>query len=312
MDIGYYDQKTTDDILNATISASSGFTSTTINIGELQNRGIEILLTGVAVKKKDFEWDLALNFAKNNNKVLSLIEGSTELVFEESRTRTTFIKHVVDQPYGVITGVVQKQINGQPVFTAEGIPVREDKYAIVGNSVANFTGGLTNNLTYKGINLNFLIDVKMGGDIHSGTNMRMDQWGFSQNSLQGREGKEPLTVTGVDTEGRPLNLTLTPEQASNYWRNLGERNAASYIYDASFVKLRQLSIGYSFPKNMMAKTPFQGISISFVARNLAVLWKNIPNIDPESTYSFNGGAQGLEYFALPATRSFGFNLNASF
>ena len=216
LDIGYYDQKTTDDILNATISASSGFTSTTINIGELQNRGIEILLTGVAVKKKDFEWDLALNFAKNNNKVLSLIEGSTELVFEESRTRTTFIKHVVDQPYGVITGVVQKQINGQPVFTAEGIPVREDKYAIVGNSVANFTGGLTNNLTYKGINLNFLIDVKMGGDIHSGTNMRMDQWGFSQNILQGREGKDPLTITGLDTEGKPLNLTLTPQQASNY------------------------------------------------------------------------------------------------
>lgn len=312
LDIGYYAQKTTDDILNATISASSGFTSTTINIGELENKGIEVLLSGIAVKKKDFEWDLALNFAKNNNKVLSLIEGSTELVFEESRTRTTFIKHVVGESYGVITGVVQKQINGQPVFTAEGIPVREDKYDIIGNSVANFTGGLTNNLTYKGINLNFLVDIKMGGDIHSGTNMRLDQWGFSQNSLQGREGQEPLTITGVDTEGKPLNLTLTPQQASNYWRNLGERNAAEYIYDASFVKLRQLSIGYSFPKKVMTKTPFQGLSLSFVARNLAVLWKNIPNIDPESTYSFNGGAQGLEYFALPATRSFGFNLNASF
>jgi hypothetical protein len=312
LDIGVYNQKTTDDILNATISTASGFNNTTVNIGQLENKGIEVLFTVVPIRKQDFEWDLSFNFAKNKNKVISLIEGSTELVFEESRTRTTFIKHVVGQPYGVITGVVQKQINGQPVFTPEGLPVREDKYAIIGNSVADFTGGIGNNLTWKGINLNFLVDVKMGGDLHSGTNQRLDQWGFSQNSLQGREGQTPLSITGVTTEGKPLNVTLTPQQAAAYWNALGDRDATKYIYDASFVKIRQLTLGYNIPRRVIAKTPFQAIGVSLVARNLGVLFKNIPNIDPESTYSFNGGAQGLDYFALPATRSYGVNLNVTF
>lgn len=311
-DLGYYTQKTTNDILNATVSNASGFQNTTINIGELENKGVEVLLTAVPIRKPDFEWDISLNFARNKNKVLSLIDGSDELVFEESRTRTTFIKHVVGQPFGVITGVVQKTINGQPVFTAEGLPVREDEYEIIGNSVADFTGGIGNNLTYKGFNLNFLVDIKMGGDIHSGTNQRLDQWGFSQNSLQGREGQEPLTISGVDEEGMPLNVTLTPEEASNYWNNLGNRVASTYIYDASFVKLRQITFGYRLPRTLVEKTPFQGVGISFVARNLLVLHRNTPNVDPESTYSFNGGAQGLEYFALPATRSYGVNLNISF
>jgi TonB-linked SusC/RagA family outer membrane protein len=312
LDIGYYSQKTTDDILNATISTASGFNSTTVNIGQLQNKGLEFLLTGTPIKNDNFTWDVSLNFAKNNNKVLSLIDGSTELVFEESRTRTTFIKHIVGQPYGVITGVSQKMLNGKPVFTAEGLPVRSDVYEVIGNSVANFTGGLSNNLSYKSFNLNFLIDVKMGGDLHSGTNQRLDQWGFSENSLIGREGQAPLTVNGVNEKGEPLTVTLTPQQAANYWNNLGDRNAASYIYDASFVKLRQFTLGYNLSPKLVGKTPFNAIGLSFVGRNLAILWKNIPNIDPESTYSFNGGAQGLEYFALPQTRSYGFNLNVSF
>lgn len=312
LDVGYYDQKTTDDILNATISQASGFNNTTINIGKLENKGIEVLFTVVPIKKTDFEWEISLNFAKNKNKVLNLIEGSTELVFEESRTRTTFIKHIVGQPYGTITGVVQKKINGLPVFTTEGLPVRDDKYQIIGQSVADFTGGIANNLTYKGFNLNFLIDMKMGGNIHSGTNQSLDRWGFSQNSLQGRDGQPPLVVNGVNEKGEALNITLTPEQASKYWDNLGNRNAAAYVYNAGFIKIRQLSLGYHLPKKMVTKTPFQAIGLSFVARNLATLWKDIPNIDPESTYSFNGGAQGLDYFSLPQTRSLGFNLNVTF
>jgi hypothetical protein len=203
-------------------------------------------------------------------------------------------------------------INGKPVFTAEGLPVRDDLYVPIGQSVAPFTGGITNNFSYKGFNLNFLIDTKLGGDIHSGTNQRLDNWGFSERTLQGREGEAPLTVSGVNEKGEALNLTLTPAQAQAYWANLGNRDASQYIYSADFVKLRQLTFGYSLPRTLVSKTPFQAISASFVGRNLAVLFKNIPNVDPESTYSFNGGAQGLEYFALPATRTFGFSLNFTY
>ena len=312
LDIGVYNQTTTDDILNATISQASGFQSTSVNVGKMQNKGVEILLSGSPIRTNDFEWDVSLNFAKNNNKVISLIEGSTELVFEESRTRTTYIKHIVGNQYGTITGVTQKMINGQPVFNAEGLPVRNDNYETIGSSVASFTGGINNNFSYKGFNLSFLIDFKVGGNIHSGTNQRLDQWGFSQNSLQGRDGEAPLSISGVNEKGEPLKLTLTANQARNYWNALGDRNAAAYIYSASFAKIRQLTFGYNLPSKTVSKTPFQAIGFSIVARNLAVLWKKIPNIDPESTYSFNGGAQGLEYFALPATRNIGLNLNVTF
>lgn len=191
LDIGVYQQKTTDDILNATISTASGFNSTSVNIGELENKGIEFLLSGTPIETKNFVWDVSLNFAKNNNKVISLIEGLNELTFEESRTRTTFIKHIVGEPFGVITGVTQKMLNGKPVFTDEGLPVRNDLYEKIGESVANFTGGVNNSFTWKGLNLNFLIDFKSGGDIHSGTNQSIDGWGFSERSLQGRAGEAP-------------------------------------------------------------------------------------------------------------------------
>ncbi len=312
LDVGYYDQKTTDDILNATISAASGFTSTSVNVGKLTNKGVEVLISGTPIQSKNFDWDISLNFARNTNQVVSLIKGSSELTFEESRTRTTFIKHIVGQPFGAITGVTQKMLNGKPVFTAEGLPVRNDAYSKIGESVAAFTGGLNNNFSYKSFNMSFLIDMKMGGDIHSGTNQSIDQWGFSQRSLQGRLGEAPLKVEGVNEKGEALNLTLTPQQAAAYWGNLGGRNAAAYIYDASFVKLRQFTIGYNLPRSIVSKTPFQALGLSVVARNLAILWKNVPNIDPESAYSFNGGAQGLDYFALPSSRSVGLNLNVTF
>lgn len=312
LDLGYYDQVTTDDILNASISTSSGFTNTTVNVGKLTNKGFEFLLTANPIRKNDFSWDVSVNFSTNKNEVVSLIEGSTELSFEESRTRTTRIKHIVGSPYGTITGITQKVINGQPVYTSEGLPVRNDVYESIGMSVAPFSGGITNSFSYKGFNLNFLIDSKIGGEIHSGTNMSLDQWGFSENSLIGRDGQEPLTVTGVNEDGEPLNLTLTPRQAQAYWSNLGARDATQYIYSADFLKLRQLTLGYNLPSSIVSKTPFQSIGVSFVGRNLAVLYKDIPNIDPESTYSFNGGAQGLEYFALPATRTYGFSLNITY
>ncbi|WP_341227958.1 SusC/RagA family TonB-linked outer membrane protein [uncultured Arcticibacterium sp.] len=312
LDVGYYDQKTTNDILNANISQASGFSSTSVNIGELQNKGIEVLINAVPFRKNSFEWATSLNFAKNNNEVISLSGGATEVTFEESRTRTTFIKHIVGQPFGVITGLVPQMINGQIVYDEEGRPVVGDSYEIIGQSVAAFTGGWNNNVSYKDFSLSFLIDTKIGGDIHSGTNQLIDGSGFSERSLQGREGEEPLTVSGVNAEGSPLTMTLTPQQAQAYWGALGGRDSREYLYDASFVKLRQVTLGYNLPKSVISKTPFNNINLSFVARNLAILYKNTPNIDPESGYAFSAGAQGLEFFGVPTTRSYGVNLGVSF
>jgi hypothetical protein len=323
LDITYYRQKTTDDILNATISRASGFGSTIVNLGELRNNGIEILLTGTPITG-DFTWDISANFAKNENEVVSLIEGSTELVLEEPRTRNVFIKHIVGYPFGMITGRVQRTTaDGQPIFFSDGRPVGSTGYEIIGNGIADWTGGVNNSFTYKNFNLTFLVDIKVGGDIFSGTNSRLVGAGLHKMTLQGRQGEEPLTVSGVTQTGtdangnpvyEPFNKTLTPGEAQNYWSSVqGEANAVTpmFMYDASFAKLRQVTFGYNFPRTILAKTPFQTLNLSFVGRNLAILFKNIDNIDPESAYS-NSNSQGLDYFGMPAVRSFGFNLRAGF
>jgi len=321
IDFTYYDQKTTNDILNATISRASGFGSTSVNLGKITNKGIEVLLTGTPVRS-NITWDVSLNFAKNNSKVVSLIEGQTTLFGEEPRTRTVAIQHIVGYPYGMITGVMQlRDPNGNLVYDSSGAPI-DDKtgYKILGNGVADFTGGLNNSITWKNLNLAFLIDFKSGGDIYSGTNVRMTEAGFTKESLLGREGEAPLTIngvvqTGTDANGnakyQPFTKTLTPGEANNYWGLLGERASENYVYDASFIKLRQITLGYTLPSSLFTKTPIRNLMVSFVARNLAILYKNVPNIDPESSYT-SGNAQGLDYFGMPATRTYGFNVRVTF
>ncbi len=312
LDLTYYSQKTTDDILNATISIGSGFSSTSVNIGELSNKGLEILLTATPVKG-DFTWDVSLNLAKNKNKVIALNPGIKELIMEEPRTRTVFIKNIVGQPFGMITGWVQKRdAEGNRMFTSTGEVVQSDNYEIIGNGVAKMTGGLNNNFTYKQFNMSFLIDFKAGGDIYSGTNVRLLEAGLTQESLIGR-GDNALQITGVfeGGTGGVETRTLTEEQAVNYWGSVGERDEAHFLYDASFVKLRQFTFGYDIPASLLSKTPIKTLGISFVARNLAILFKNTPNIDPESSYT-SSSSQGLDYFGVPSSRTFGFNLRATF
>ena len=324
VDLTFYSQKTTDDILRATISRASGFGTTDVNVGELENKGIEILLTGTPVRG-DLTWDVSLNLARNRNKVISLIEGVEELVLEEPRSRNVFIKHIVGQPFGMITGRVQQVApNGQLMFMndSSGRPLPTDEYVPIGNALPDWTGGFNNSFSWKGINLTFLIDFKFGGEIFSGTNNRLVQWGLHEQSLIGRAGEQPLHVAGVmniGTEDAPeyatIDRDLTPDEAREYWDAVGGETTAisdMFIRDADYVKLRQITLGYSLPRALLNNTPFQNVTFSIVARNLAILYKDIENVDPESNYSANAGAQGLEYFGYPSTRSYGFNLNLSF
>ena len=124
-----------------------------------------------------------------------------------------------------------------------------------------------------------------------------------------------VVQNGTDGSGNPIyepfTKTLTPGEAQNYWSELGNRAQENFIYDASFVKLRQITLGYSLPSQLFDNMPVRGVTLSLVARNLAILYKNVDNIDPESSYS-SGNAQGLDYFGMPATRTYGFNLRATF
>lgn len=324
LDFTYYFQRTKDDILRTTISRASGFGTTDVNIGELTNKGIEVLITATPIKG-NVTWEVSLNLAKNINKVERLLDGVTEVVMEEPRTRNVYIKHILGEPFGSITGHVQQTTeDGTPIFDKDNqyAPLASEDYVPIGNGLANLTGGFTNSLTYKGVNLNFLLDFKFGGDIYSGTNNRLTQWGLHKQSLQGRDGEAPLHITGVINNGTAdapeyvaVDRDLTQQEARNYWNSVGGEStgiATMFLRDASYIKLRQITLGYNFPRAIISKTPFQGISVSFVARNLWILYKDTENIDPESNYSANAGAQGLEYFGFPSTRSYGFNLNVKF
>ncbi len=318
LEFTYYNQKTTDDILSASISRTSGFLTTSVNIGELSNKGWELLINVTPVQGP-LTWDLSLNLAHNKNKVIALSKGVTELNVEEPRTRTVYIKHIVGYPFGMITGYRQKRDpNGTLVYESNGSPARGDVYEILGNGVAKMTGGLNNTLTWKRISLSALIDFKFGGDLYSGTNVRLTEWGLHKQTLVDREGGKVVTgviQNGTDSNGKPVyeafTKTLDQEQTRQYWNNLGERAEENFVFDASFIKLRQISLEYSIPPKVLTKTPFTNLAISIVGRNLAILYKNVDNIDPEYGYT-DSAAQGLDYFGMPTTRTYGFNLRVTF
>lgn len=315
VDFAYYDQKTTEDIVRANVSRASGFRTTTVNLGEITNNGIELLLTGTPIRG-ELTWNVSLNLAKNNNEVVSIIEGQDELFVEETRTRFAGVFHIVGEPYGTIKGQIQKRSpDGQLVYDVSGSPVTTGDYQIIGNGVPDFTGGLNNDFSWRNFTLGALIDFKSGGDIYSGTNLRMTQAGFTKQSLVGRDGEQPLMINGVVETSpgvfEPVNRQLTGGEVPRYYGRLGENVQDHWIYDASFIKLRQVVLTYDIPKSLIDRTPLQGASLSFVGRNLAVIHSNVDNIDPEATYTSSNG-QGLDYFGMPAVRSYGFNLNVKF
>ena len=313
LDFAYYDRQTEDDILNASVSQTSGFNSQVVNVGQLSNKGVEILLTGTPIQKRNFRWDVSLNFAFNDSNVESLLDpendnlaGTDEaenLRVNEARSRNAFIHHIEGFQYSAIMGFrYARDDNGNILLDDNGLPSQGD-FGVLGIGVHDVTAGLTNTFTYKNLTLSFLIDMKAGGDIYSGTNSTAYGNGLHKNTLEGR------------TDGR-VNLpdgqvtTLDPNDIQDYWSRVSGITE-EFVYDATFVKLRQLTLSYRLPKSLIQKTPFTAASISFVGRNLGLLSNNVDNIDPEATYD-NGNGQGLEWFGVPQTRTFGFDLNVSF
>jgi hypothetical protein len=151
--------------------------------------------------------------------------------------------------------------------------------------------------------------MRDGGSLYSGTNVLAYAFGVHKETLPGRE--DGLTVTGVSPEGAPLTVNIPAENVPAYYGRYNDITEY-FVYDASFAKLRELSIGYTLPQSFLKNTPISAANISLVGRNLALLWSNVPNVDPESAYTASGDSQGLEYFALPPVRNFGFNLSVTF
>ena len=306
-DFSYYDKKATNDIVTATVSLGSGYTSALVNVGELENKGLEFMIGGTPVKSSAITWTTTFNLAYNKNKVIQLAPGQNEMVVEngESRTESAFIEHVVGKPYAqIMVYDYKKDAKGNLVLSASGLPQRTDALLSAGTGVAPFSGGWINEFGYKQFHLSFLIDFKSGGHIYSGTNANAYKYGLQKETLPGREGG--ISVTGVDDAGAPVTKTI---DAQTYYGQLASISAL-HVYKTDFIKFRSVSLTYDFNTSAL-HNKLHGVSVSLVGRNLFYFKKSTPNIDPESNYS-NSNAQGLEYAGLPTTKSFGVNLNVKF
>ncbi|MEO6000502.1 MAG: SusC/RagA family TonB-linked outer membrane protein, partial [Chitinophagaceae bacterium] len=306
VDLAVYDRKTTDDIVAASITPTSGYTSATFNVGEVTNKGVELLLNYRIKRSKDFSWETSFNFGYNKNNVVRIYETLDKLFVEEPRPRVSGIYQVLDKPFAQILGNGFKRDpkNGQIIFNAQGLPLTEGLKSF-GSGVSPWTLGFTNSFRYKQFGLSFLIDSKLGGYIYSGTNALATRYGLSKATLPGRE--TGVIGQGVTESGTPNTVVVA---AQTYYSNL-YNFAEPFIYSSDFIKLRQVIIDYSIPSRVYAKTPFKSITFSLVGRNLWTIMKHTPIIDPESAYS-NSNAQGQEFAGLPVTRTMGFNLNLKF
>lgn len=308
MDLTLYNRKTTDDIVQTDISLSSGYTRALLNVGELNNKGIEVLLTGTPVKTGNFGWDVSYNVAYNKSEILKLAEGLNTVQIATGIGGGA-IQNDIGRPYGTIKGYrVKRNENGQVVYnTKSGYEVRSD-LAELGLGVPPLTMGLTNNFTYKNFSLNVLVDGKFGNKIYSNLSQYAYRFGLLKETLPGRENG--LTLSGVDEEGNPYERVVPIEQLDTYYDNR-KNYTELFVYDGSFVKLRQVILGYTVPSVNLKWFSLQSLTISLVARNPAILYKKTQYFDPESSYT-NGNGQGLEAFGVPRTKSYGLNLMVKF
>ena len=330
-DLTYYSAKSIDQILPVAVSTATGYDFEYVNAGVIQNKGVELTLKATPVATKNFEWNITVNWSKNNNKVLSLFGPDSSAVLQlGSFQGGVSINAVPGQPYGQIRGDDFIYLNGQRVVKSNGF---YDKTSTVNNVIGNaspvWLGGINNTFRYKDFSLSFLIDIRKGGDIFSldtyyGLATGLYDVTAGLNDL-GKGKRDPVAdgggviLPGVTADGKPntkrvngsLNFNGEPQ---SYFGLFGyARNPAkAFIYDGSYVKLRELNLTYSLPASLLGNSKvFKGIDVSVFGRNLWIIHKNMPYSDPEELLS-SGNIQGYQSGAYPTTRTIGVNLKFKF
>ena len=337
IDVTYYNQISKDQIIGLASSSTTGYDYRLINAGEIENKGIEFAINGRVLQIDKFAWDAGFNFSKNINKVKSLVDGMDYFELEKATWCGVSVGAEVGENFGSIMGTdFKRNEQGQVIISEEtGLPLKDDENQThtLGNASWDWTGGFYSTFTYKNFRLAAGFDVKVGADLYSMSMRSAYATGKAPATLEGREAWyrseenrkaanmsieewraagncQGLIVDGViqnaDGTYRKNDIPVNPE---NYWKTVTDNAPAMFIYDNSYVKCREITFGYDFPESMLGKK-IKGLSVSFVARNPFIVWKNIPNIDPDSGYNTSG--LGLEYGSLPSRRSYGININVKF
>jgi len=335
LDFTYYNQISKDQIMGIASSWATGYPYRLINAGEIQNQGIEITLNTRPVQIGDFAWDLNLNFSKNSNKVKKLVDNMDMFELEKASWLDVQIAAKVGENFGSIVGPdFVRNENGDILIDPQtGLPQYDKSNHVLGNASWDWTGGISTAIHYKNLSLSALFDIKVGADLYSMSARAAHESGKSLATLQGRDewylSEEQRQAAGIpkgsadwkptggfiapgvidngDGTYRPNDIIVNPE---DYWMSVCRNAPSMFIYDNSYIKCREIVLSYQFPKKWLGKV-LQDMSVSFVARNPFIVWKNIPNIDPDSNYN-NTTGMGLEYGSLPSRKSYGINVNIKF
>jgi TonB-linked SusC/RagA family outer membrane protein len=298
-----YQKFTEDEILNVDISIASGYDQTKVNVGRLKNEGVEMLLTLFPVNRQ-VTWETTFNTAYNRSKVLELAHGQESFDVGRGQWFGT-MSHELGKPLASVRSFDYKRDDNGNIVTSAGKPLLGDLITY-GSAIPKWTGGWLNTVTYKGFRLFTQVDYKFGAVVLSNSNFNFLRHGLSKETLPGRE--EGVLFEGtVNADGSPNTTRVPAEDFYSAFRNLGEK----FIYDASFVRLRSISLGYDL-SHILGNTFIREMTVSAIANNVLMIKKYLDNVDPEAQDSVSDNLQGIDAHALPTTRSLGVNVRVKF
>lgn len=316
LDFSYYKSNTTNQILSVETPTQTGYTRAWINGGDVQNKGYEVTLSVIPVKTANFSWEAKVNWSTNKNEVISL--GGADRISLGSFQGVGYVAEV-GKPIGQLIGSGFTYLNGEKVIRSNGRYL-QTAGATIGDINPDWIGGLNNVITYKNFSLNFLIDVKKGGDVYSldqryGHTTGIYESTVSNNHL-GNPQRNPIAsgggilLSGVKEDGTPNDKVVSVEGANGYsfYNSMPEQQ---YVYDASYVKLRELGLSYRLPSKFLAKTFITNMILSVNGSNLWIIHKNLPYADPEAGLS-SGNLQGFQTGVLPTSKEYNFNMKVQF
>ena len=339
IDFTWYKLNSRDQIIPVLITPASGFTSVVANAGEIENKGIEITVNAQPIRKTDFSWDIDVNYTANRNKVVSIREDLTEIVVSSLSGylgSTVTMKYIPGRPVGDLYGTSYLRYYGSGVTddgvsvyrdlpivignsgSSSGFPLRDLTQRVVGNSQPKWIGGLTNTFRYKDVTLSFLFDAQQGMMKYNQLANFMSAFSIAKYT----ENRDQFTVfDGVHADGSPNTQSVYLGQGTKDGRNYGDGYyrlvhrgvSENFVEDASWIRLRTLTVGYNIPRGWFERTFIEGARVSFTGNNL---WLNTKytGFDPESS-AFNAdsnAASGFAGFTYPAARTFLFSLNINF
>lgn len=320
-DLSLYKTNTEDQIFNVPQSTSTGRNFATVNAGEIENKGIELALSGKVIKTQDFTWDLGVNWSTNKNTVVSLNQGRDNLLLATFQGGAS-LNATVGQSYGTLRGKdYTYDANGNKVIDADGFYVLASN-KVIGNTQAKWLGGISNKFSYKNLSLNFLIDVKKGGDIFSLDQAYGQETGIYDLGINdlGNSVRNPLTtgadsggviLAGVHADGTPNTTRIDASTSGGTAFSSDVNPTKAYVYDGSFVKLREVGFTYTVPSQILDKLKLKGLSFSVIGNNVWIIQKNLPYSDPEAGSSA-GNIQGFQSGVMPATKVYSFNVKLNF